>query len=363
MNMKARKMWWFTSLMALLLVAPGLAFSPAQAQEGSRLFPETGKTVKGPFLQYWNTHGGLPQQGFPISEEMQEVSETDGKSYTVQYFERAVFEWHPEETPEFQVLLSLLGVFYYNQKFPQGAPNQAPNNEPGSVLVPETGKRLGGIFKTYWETHGGLAQQGYPISDEFNEVSDLNGKTYRVQYFQRAVFEYHPEEGPEFQVLLSQLGTFRYKAKYLTPATATAEPTAVPPTNTPAATETPTVERPLPTALPLSPTPTPRPGLDCTGIPENRNMHVATNCGRAVNSTFPIFAYGFNPDEQVRVCVVAPGQTRCGSGTPVFERAAGDGTILSTFIANQSDPTGIWTITMDGQQSGQRAIGHFKLLP
>ncbi len=63
-----------------------------QAQAGSRTFPETGKTVRGVFLQYWDTHGGLAQQGFPISEEMQEVSETDGKVYTVQYFERNRFE-------------------------------------------------------------------------------------------------------------------------------------------------------------------------------------------------------------------------------------------------------------------------------
>ncbi|MDQ3929283.1 MAG: hypothetical protein M3328_09065, partial [Chloroflexota bacterium] len=58
----------FVLLATLLSVAPA---SPRQvlAQPDSRLFPETGKTVKGKFLQYWNTHGGLPQQGFPISEE------------------------------------------------------------------------------------------------------------------------------------------------------------------------------------------------------------------------------------------------------------------------------------------------------
>jgi hypothetical protein len=74
---------------------------------------------------------------------------------------------------------------------------------------------LGGVFQQYWNTHGGLAQQGFPISDEFNEKSDLDGKTYRVQYFERAVFEYHPEQkDPKYQVLLSQLGTFRSQARY-----------------------------------------------------------------------------------------------------------------------------------------------------
>lgn len=37
---------------------------------------------------------------------------------------------------------------------------------------------------------------------------------YTVQYFERAVFEYHPEKQVPFDVLLSQLGTFRYGQKY-----------------------------------------------------------------------------------------------------------------------------------------------------
>src|SRR5438874_7371105 len=187
--------------------------APTSSQTQARTYPETGKSVRGSFLDYWTTHGGLTQQGFPISEEMQERSDTDGKVYTAQYFERAVFEAHPENQPPYDLLLSLLGNFLYKQKYPNGAPGQQPNTSPGSVLFKETGKRLGGVFLSYWNTHGGLAQQGFPISDEFQEKSDLNGKTYRVQYFERAVFEYHPENKPPYDVLLSQLGTFRYKAK------------------------------------------------------------------------------------------------------------------------------------------------------
>jgi C-terminal processing protease CtpA/Prc len=162
---------------------------------------------------------------------MQEVSETDGKTYTVQYFERAVFEWHPENQPPFDVLLALLGRFEYQGRYPQGAHEQQPNTSAGSILFQETGKRLGGRFLSYWQTHGGLAQQGFPISDEFEERSALNGKLYRVQYFERAVFEYHPENvDTPFEVLLSQLGTFRYHLKY-----AAVAPTSVSPTISPAA--------------------------------------------------------------------------------------------------------------------------------
>jgi hypothetical protein len=111
-------------------------------------------------------------------------------------------------------LLSQLGTFQYRKKYPGGAPSQQPDTGPGAVLFPETGKRVGGKFLDYWQKNGGLAQQGYPISEEFQEKSDLDGKTYIVQYFERAVFEMHLENAPPYDVLLSQLGTLRYKEKY-----------------------------------------------------------------------------------------------------------------------------------------------------
>jgi hypothetical protein len=42
------------------------------------------------------------------------------------------------------------GTFAYQQRHPSGAPGQQPNNSAASVLFPETGKRLGGIFLQYW---------------------------------------------------------------------------------------------------------------------------------------------------------------------------------------------------------------------
>jgi polysaccharide biosynthesis protein PslG len=191
-------------------VIVGGSASTAPVGRSVQTFAETGKTVRGLFLDYWNAHGGLAQQGFPISEEIQEKSDTNGKIYTVQYFERAVLESHPENPAPNNVLLSLLGNFLYKQKYPDGAPGQQPNASAGSVLFPETGHRVGGLFLDYWNGHGGLSQQGFPISDEFTEKNDLDGNTYRVQYFERAVFEYHPENVAPYDVLLSQLDKFRY---------------------------------------------------------------------------------------------------------------------------------------------------------
>lgn len=192
------------------------------AQVISRTFPETGKTLRGKFLVYWEQAGGLARHGYPISDEMQEMSDTDGKMYTVQYFERSVFELHTENQPPYDVQLQLLGAFRYNQLFPVGlvpSGGEKANTEPGAQRFPQTGKTVGGKFLEYWERNGGLSQFGYPISNEFEEYSPLDRtpfldrKPYIVQYFERAVFELHPQNPPSYQVLLAQLGTFRWRTR------------------------------------------------------------------------------------------------------------------------------------------------------
>jgi hypothetical protein len=78
--------------------------TPVQNTAKRVYFPETGHTLGEGFLGYWQTNGGLRQFGYPISEEMAE----DG--LTVQYFERARFEYHKglEGTP-YAVQLSPMG--------------------------------------------------------------------------------------------------------------------------------------------------------------------------------------------------------------------------------------------------------------
>ncbi|MEO8289153.1 MAG: phosphate ABC transporter substrate-binding protein PstS [Chloroflexota bacterium] len=192
---------------------PAASGTSAYAQSDSRTFNETGKTVKGKFLDYWNKNGGLAQQGFPISGELQEKSDVNGKTYTTQYFERAVFEMHPENSAPYDVLLQLLGRFQYDKKYGKaGAPGQKASTDNATRFA-ATGHSVGGKFRAYWEKNGGLAQQGYPISDEFTEKSATDGKTYTVQYFERAVFELHPENAAPNDVLLSLLGKFQYDAK------------------------------------------------------------------------------------------------------------------------------------------------------
>jgi hypothetical protein len=106
------------------------------AQPGCRTFSETGQAVCGRFLQYWQEHGGLAQQGYPIGPEFREVSELNGKEYTVQYFERAVFELHPENQPPNDVLLSQLGTYQARRRYGNPPSWQGPPAPPSIQLQP-----------------------------------------------------------------------------------------------------------------------------------------------------------------------------------------------------------------------------------
>ena len=202
------------ALALVLMLTLVVGAQASQAQSNCSYFAATGQSVCGKFLSYWQTHGGLMQQGYPISGVLQEQSATDGHRYTVQYFERAVMELHPENQAPYDVLLRLLGVGAYQQNDAAGASGQTASAAPDTITFPQTGRSVGGAFKGYWLAHGGLAQFGYPISEELTQPSQLDGKSYTVQYFERAVMELHPENQAPYNVLLSQLGSFAYQQGY-----------------------------------------------------------------------------------------------------------------------------------------------------
>ncbi|HET7077417.1 MAG TPA: hypothetical protein VFM49_08190 [Chloroflexia bacterium] len=169
-------------------------------------FSQTGHTLRGGFRAYWEQHGGLAQFGYPLSEEFQEYVPQTGHAYTVQYFERNRFEWHPENAGQGnEFLLGLLGL-----DVTQGAvfPTSAPVDSTATTrYFPETRHSLGGEFLAYWQQHGGLAQFGYPVSEEVLEQSPAGGRVYLVQYFERNRFELHPEHrGTADEVQLGLLG-------------------------------------------------------------------------------------------------------------------------------------------------------------
>jgi cyclophilin family peptidyl-prolyl cis-trans isomerase len=177
----------YSALLVMLGVVLGTALQPFSylqtfAQPGCQTFKETGKTVCGRFLDYWQKNGGLAQQGFPLSNEFTEMNDLDGKTYLVQYFERAVFEYHPEiRDPKYQVLLSQLGAFQFKRKYPNGEPVGQPTPSIETRMTIETAKgRV--VLKLYTEPGAGVsktianfttkANSGYFDGLTFHRVED-----------------------------------------------------------------------------------------------------------------------------------------------------------------------------------------------
>ena len=114
-------------------------FPKSQPQAGCRFFAETGHNACGDILAAWHASGlefdgkrgkseaeNLALFGLPLSDAQTETIE--GKDYTVQWFERARFELHPENAPPYNVLLGLLGNEVHGNA---GTPPPPPPPPPG----------------------------------------------------------------------------------------------------------------------------------------------------------------------------------------------------------------------------------------
>ena len=212
-NTSLSGLWSYTFTKLQLPSAP--VSQPVGSNPNVIFFPETKHTLAFGFKNFWQGNGALAVFGFPLTEEFNEVNADTGKVYTVQYFERQRFEYHPENagTP-YEVLLGRLGVAEAQQRnLLNSASFQATSagNDQNCTYFPITGHKVCGTFRVYWQSHGldfndsgtsfreSLALFGYPISEEFNQDGRI------VQYFERAVFEYHSENSAPYNVLLRRL--------------------------------------------------------------------------------------------------------------------------------------------------------------
>ncbi|HKP52254.1 MAG TPA: hypothetical protein VJ183_06335 [Chloroflexia bacterium] len=183
-------------------------------QGAGKCFAEVPHCLRGVFATYWSQKGGLDLFGYPITPEVQET--LDGKTYTVQYTQRARFEYHPENKAPFDVLLGLLG-----NTLSEPRQNEEPFKPKPPGIVPseewfeQTQHNVRPPFLDYWKKNGGLPVFGLPKSESFEEKNAADGKIYLVQYFERNRLEYHPElKGTKFEMLLGLLGTEQFKGTY-----------------------------------------------------------------------------------------------------------------------------------------------------
>lgn len=186
--------------LATVSSAAPVAAAPAPAPAPFRYFNETGHNIGTRVKTFYEQNGDVAIFGLPLTEVIREGN------LDVQYFERAKVELHPEFDPAWYVSLSQLG-----RRLAEGrteaafAPVPAGAEDANTTYFPQTGHNLRFGFREFWRRNGGIPIFGYPLSEEFTEISPDDGREYTVQYFERAKFEYHPET-PGRTIQLARLG-------------------------------------------------------------------------------------------------------------------------------------------------------------
>jgi hypothetical protein len=158
-----------------------------------RYYGATQRYVAFGFRNYFDQQGGIERFGLPITDEFER------KGITSQYFQRTRLEFHPElggVVTQGNVGKELLEVF---GGLPERSAPPRGDLPAGIRYFPETGHYVSFAFKQYFESKGGEAVLGLPVSEEVV----YQGIT--AQWFEKARLEWHPEIGSGV-VLLGLVG-------------------------------------------------------------------------------------------------------------------------------------------------------------
>ncbi len=314
------------ALRAITAATPRPAAPAAPAQQSTSpsdgiTFPETGHTLRGDFRRFWETNGGLPVFGFPITEE--QVEQTPEGSFTVQYFERNRFELHPEKAPPYNVLLGRLGDTILRQGGVDWSTLPRAQPASGCEFFAETGHKVCEPFLSYWRGHGlgdgrlssygrSLALFGLPLTEPRMETNS-SGDTVMTQWFERARFEDHGSGTGKPGVLLGLLGN-----EFRTPA-----PTA----------------------------------SSCPDVPVARDGRIRPSACLALGTEMRIDINGFKPGEQIAFWLTSPDNKVFGGERTIT--AGPDGSLADQRYPTNALSPGRWYWVFQGKESGHQSIIFF----
>ncbi|NJP05741.1 MAG: hypothetical protein HC837_09030 [Chloroflexaceae bacterium] len=182
--------------------------------------------MSGRLRAFWEQNDGLRTFGLPTSP--QQESTIEGQTIQFQWFERNRLELHPQAAP-YDVQLGRLGVEVLEQQNRDWFTFERSGPQPDCPFFETTGQSICGRFLEAWRANGieldgqpgyseieNLALFGLPISQPITDTLS-DGNTYQVQWFERARFEYHPQQDVPFQVLFGLLGNEIQQAPPSTP--------------------------------------------------------------------------------------------------------------------------------------------------
>lgn len=123
-----------------LEVTAGRTFPKAQPIQNTaqkRYIPQSQYIIKYGFKEIWEKHGADRIFGLPISNELEEIM-PDGEKRTVQYFERARFEYWPELMPGQRVVISTLGRLLAPSDMTTPVNQQPAPQAPSQPVAPQS---------------------------------------------------------------------------------------------------------------------------------------------------------------------------------------------------------------------------------
>ncbi|HEX9371077.1 MAG TPA: hypothetical protein VF897_08725 [Roseiflexaceae bacterium] len=338
-------------------VAGNRVFATSAAIQNSkqrRYFPETQQIVQYGFKETWETRGGLKIFGLPISDEVDEQL-ADGTTHTVQYFERARFEYWPSLPAGQRVLLSLLGRQIAPKELTAPlAPNAPP---PGPITVAPSSPSAPSLVRPL-----------LPASKSGRAVPQA-GQPGQVFFFDAAGFQPGEKVGvwlnsPDGAVIGARFQTTADSRGSIASAQIAFRPDQTAPLGVwsfvgqGVTSGKQAVGYFLLIGAPIGRLPQPGPG-----VPANVDARAEPGAGKA-GTIFFFDAWGFRPGEEVTPTVVASDGTRIDAGYTVKADDKGSiGYAGLYYVTETFFPLGLWRFEAKGKTSGKVSTAYFVLTP
>ncbi len=149
--------------------------SPLATDPSCYYFQETGQKVCYSFLDFYRDRGGLDMFGYPVSGYVNE------SGMTVQYFQRARFEWHPEKPGGQRVQTASIGKIYCDLfRVCSGGGSGGSSSLPPSIKPTRLSARASVMSAI---THRGGTQTGYvTVTDQLGNALSGASVTLVVNY-------------------------------------------------------------------------------------------------------------------------------------------------------------------------------------
>jgi hypothetical protein len=319
-------------------------FPKSAPQNGCRYFAETGHNICGDILKAWHANGleidgkrgkseaeNLALFGLPLSDQM--VEDTPNGSFTVQHFERARFELHPENQPPFNVLLGLLGNEIRGNGGSPPPPPPPPADACTDVPDPVSARiRPSKCVKKGVEIEIDIfgfepnEQVGFWLTAPDGSIAGTR-RTLSIGPQGAVNGIPFPTDGldPGIWYFVFQGVSTNHQSIAYFKITETAPPPGPP----------------------SGPPPAVPPGQDAVVTPDHGPR----------GTLFRIVARGFKPGEAVGIYDTRPDQSV--GGAPFQEQADANGVTGVQFQTRTDSPTGIWAITFEGVETHHKAIAYF----